>query len=417
MRQPNILVIGAGGVGTVAVHKCAQNNDWFGDICFASRTLAKCETIIANVYRKKNIKDTSKKLYAKQINAENVSDVVALIKETGASIVLNVGSPFVNMPIMDACLEAGAAYIDTAVHEDTETINATYPWYAEFEWKRKDRFKDRKLTAILSAGFDPGVVNAYSTYAQKHEFSKIDSIDILDVNAGDHGRFFATNFDAETNLREILEDAGYKENGIWQTCNPHSRSMTFEFPQIGTHKLYLMGHEELHSLSVNVDVETIRFWMGFSDHYLNCFNVLHQIGLLNHKTVRTAEGLDVVPLKVLKACLPDPTSLAAEYSGKTCIGNLIRGENEGVEKELFIYNICDHETCFDEMEVQAISFTAGVPPVAAAILLARGDWDVKKMVNVEELDPDPFISLLATMGLPTQIKYAEDSKVIGQLPK
>lgn len=411
MMRPNIMVIGAGGVGTVAVHKCAQNNDCFGDICFASRTRAKCEKIIEDVYRKSNIKDTSKRLYAKQIDAENVSDVVALIKDTDASIVLNAGSPFVNMPIMDACLEAGAAYIDTAVHEDTDVINAEYPWYAEFEWKRKNRFKDRKLTAILSVGFDPGVVNAYSAYAQKHEFSKIHSIDIMDVNAGDHGRFFATNFDPETNLREILEDAGYMENGDWKTCKRHSRSITFEFPEIGKHKLYLMGHEEIHSLSVNLDVGTIRFWMGFSDHYLNCFNVLHQIGLLNHKTVRTAEGIDVVPLKVLKACLPDPTSLASDYSGKTCIGNLIRGENKGVEKEIFIYNICDHETCFEEMEAQAISFTAGVPPAAAAILLARGDWDVKKMVNVEELDPDPFIALLDTMGLPTQIKSAEKSEI------
>ncbi len=407
--KKNVLIIGAGGVGAVAAHKCAQNNDILGDICFASRTVEKCEKTIESIHRKNNFKDKSKKLYAKQIDASKTENVVKLIKETNSEIVLNVGTAFVNMPVMDACLEAGAAYIDTAVHEDKDVINADYPWYEEFEWKRRESFKEKGLTAILGAGFDPGVVNAYCAYALNHEFDKINVIDIMDVNAGDHGRFFATNFDPEINLREILEDVGYWEDGKWKECPHHSQSKTYDFPVAGDQKVYLMGHDEIHSLSINMDVDTIRFWMGFGEHYLNCFNVLKKIGLLNHKPVKTAEGLEVVPLKVVKACLPDPTSLAPGYTGKTCIGNLVKGIKDGKEKEIFIYNICDHKECYNEVESQAISYTAGVPPVAAAILIANGKWDVKVMANVEELDPDPFLDLLDNMGLTTKIKQENEN--------
>ncbi len=403
MRK-NILIIGAGGVGSVVVYKCAQHNDVLGDICIASRTVEKCEKIVDSVHGKNNLQDKTKKLYARQLNADKMDQTVKLIKETGSGIVINVGPTFVNKPVMDACLETETAYIDTAVQEDIEVINAKYPWYADFEWKRKPLFKEKGLTAILSAGFDPGVVNAYCAYALKHEFDRINVIDIMDVNAGDHGKYFATNFDPEVNLREIFENVGYWENKQWKECAPHSKSRYYDFPVVGKHKLYLTGHEELHSLSVNLDVETVRFWMGFSDHYINCFNVLKNIGLLNHQTVTTAEGLDVVPLKVLKACLPDPSSLAPGYTGKTCIGNLIKGEKDGKKKEIFIYNICDHQQCYKEAESQAISYTAGVPPVAAAILIANGKWDVKTMMNVEELNPDPFLDLLNEIGLPTAIK-------------
>jgi saccharopine dehydrogenase-like NADP-dependent oxidoreductase len=279
-----------------------------------------------------------------------------------------------------------------------------YPWYAEFEWKRKPLFQEKGLTAILGVGFDPGVVNAYCAYALKHEFGKVSQIDIMDVNAGDHGKFFATNFDPEVNLREIFEKVGYWEDQQWKECEHHAKSMSYQFPIVGKHKLYLMGHDEVHSLSVNLDVDTVRFWMGFSDHYLNCFNVLEKIGLLNHETVTTAEGLEVVPLKVVKACLPNPASLAPGYTCKTCIGNLIKGKKDGKEKEIFIYNICDHQQCYEEVESQAISYTAGVPPVAAAILIANDKWNVKTMMNVEELDPDPFLKLLNEIGLPTTIQ-------------
>lgn len=400
--KKNVLIIGAGGVGSVTTHKCAQHNDMLGDICIASRTLAKCEKIIESIRRKDNLLDKTKKLYAKQVDAAQRDQVVQLIKRTGSEIVINVGTAFVNMSILDACIETGAAYIDTAVHEEVEVVNADYPWYAEFEWKRRSLCRRKKITAVLGAGFDPGVVNAYCAYALKHEFDTVREIDIMDVNSGDHGKFFATNFDPEINLREIVEQVGYWENRQWKECEHHSRSMEYDFPEVGRHKLYLMGHDEVHSLSVNLDVDTVRFWMGFSDHYINCFKVLDNIGLLNHKTVTTAEGLEVVPLKVLKACLPDPASLAPSYTGKTCIGNLIKGEKDGREKEVFIYNICDHQQCYEEVGSQAISYTAGVPPVATALLIADGRWDVQAMKNVEELDPDPFLELLGTMGLPTE---------------
>ena len=403
----NILIIGAGGVGAVAAHKCAQNNDVLGDICIASRSIEKCEAIIGSIHRKDNLKDKNKQLYARQLDASKRENVVTAIQETASDIVINVGTAFINEVIMDACLEAGAAYIDTAVAEDINVINAPYPWYAAFEWQRKPQFAERGITAILGAGFDPGVVNAYSAYALKHEFDRINVIDILDVNAGDHGKYFATNFDPEINLREILEDVGYWEDRQWKECGHHEISMSYSFPVAGEQKVYLMGHDEVHSLSINMDVDTVRFWMGFSDHYLNCFQVLENIGLLSHEPVTTAEGQQVVPLKVVKACLPDPSSLAPGYTGKTCIGNLIKGEKDGAKKCIFIYNVCDHQACYREVESQAISYTAGVPPAAAAILIAEGTWDVKKMVNVEELDPDPFLDLLKTMGLPTSIRVEE----------
>jgi len=403
----NVLIIGAGGVGAVVVHKCAQNNDVLGDICIASRTLEKCEAIIDSVHRKDNLKDKNKQLYARQLDAGKRENVVTAIQETASDIVINVGTAFVNEVIMDACLEARAAYIDTAVAEDISVINAPYPWYAEFEWKRKSQFAEKGVTAILGAGFDPGVVNAWCAYALKHEFDKINVIDIMDVNAGDHGKYFSTNFDPEINLREILEDVGYWEDRQWKECGHHEISRSYPFPVAGEQKVYLMGHDEVHSLSINMDVDTVRFWMGFGDHYLNCFQVLENIGLLSHEPVTTAEGQQVVPLKVVKACLPDPSSLAPGYTGKTCIGNLIKGEKDGKEKNIFIYNICDHQECYKEVESQAISYTAGVPPVAAAILIAEGIWDVKKMVNVEELDADPFLDLLKTIGLPTSIRIEE----------
>ncbi|WPD21796.1 MAG: saccharopine dehydrogenase family protein [Candidatus Electrothrix scaldis] len=401
----NVLIIGAGGVGAVVAHKCAQHNDLLGDICLASRTRSTCEEIIAGVWKKGNLKDKTRKLFSKQVDAKDIGKVVQLIRETDSDIVINVGTAFVNMSILDACIETGAAYIDTAVHEDIEVVNAKYPWYKHFEWKRRKICEEKGVTAVLGAGFDPGVVNAYCAYAAKHEFDTIREIDIMDVNAGDHGKYFATNFDPEINLREIAEEVGCWENRQWKEFPPHSRSKEFDFPEVGTRKVYLMGHDEVHSLSINLDVETVRFWMGFSEHYLNCFNTLKNIGLLNHKPVITDEGQEVVPLKVLKACLPNPSSLAPEYTGKTCIGNLITGEKDGKEKSIFLYNICDHRQCYEEVGAQAISYTAGVPPVAAALLIADGRWDVQKMKNVEELNPDPFLELLDKIGLSAQLLY------------
>lgn len=403
--KKNVLIIGAGAVGAVVAHKCAQNGDVFTSVCLASRNIAKCDAIIDSVNAKQHANSSEFILYSREVNAYNKEDLVALIQDTRTDILINVCTAFVNMTILDACLETGAAYIDTAVHEDYDVMNAPYPWYANYEWKKRDLCKEKGVTAILGSGFDPGVVNAYCGYAQRHEFDSIESIDIMDVNDGDHGHFFSTNFDPEINLREIIEDAGCLEDGEWRTYPHHSRSMEYDFPEVGAHKLYLMGHDEVHSLSKNIKgVKSVRFWMGFGEHYLNCLEVFEKVGLLNHETVTTNTGQNVVPLHVLKACLPDPASLAPRYTGKTCIGTLIKGKKDGEDKELFIYNICDHQETFADIDSQAIAFTAGVPPVAAAKLIATGEWDVKTMANVEELDPIPFFKQLAEMGLSTEVR-------------
>jgi len=332
----------------------------------------------------------------------DIPATVKLIKKNNIDIVVNLANAFVNMSVLEACIESGAAYIDTAIHEEQDKVCENPPWYANYEWKRKDRCKEKGITAILGAGFDPGVVNAYCSYAAKHHFDKIDTIDIMDVNAGSHGKFFATNFDPEINFREFVKVWTWIDRQ-W-VCKPvHTEKIVYDFPVVGKQSVYLTGHDELHSLSKNIDANSIRFWMGFGDHYLNCFNVLNNIGLLSIEPVRLSDGTEVVPLKVVKACLPDPKSLAPNYTGKTCIGCLIKGKKGETEKEVFIYNVCDHKDCYNEVESQAISYTAGVPPVVAAILIAKGDWDVKTMVNVEELNPDPFIELLNGMGLPTEV--------------
>ncbi|HAX61550.1 MAG TPA: saccharopine dehydrogenase [Elusimicrobia bacterium] len=401
--KKNVLLIGAGAVSHVAAHKCAQNNDILGDICIASRTLSKIENIIKSVQRKNSLKDKTKKIYARQLNALDIPATVKLIKETGSSIVINLGASFVNMSVLEACIETGVVYMDTAIHEEPDKVCENPPWYANYEWKRKGRCTQKGVTAILGAGFDPGIVNAYCALAVKHHFTQIDTIDIMDVNAGNHGKYFATNFDPEINFREFKKVWTWIDRK-WVQEEVHKVKKNYDFPVVGEQTVYLTGHDELHSLSKNIDANSIRFWMGFSDHYINCFTVLKNIGLLSEKPVRTAEGLEVVPLKVVKAVLPDPQSLAPNYTGKTCIGNLIKGKKDGKDKEIFIYNVCDHKECYNEVESQAISYTAGVPPVAAAMLVSKGVWDVKTMVNVEELDPDPFIELLNKMGLPTEIK-------------
>ncbi|GHT49930.1 saccharopine dehydrogenase [Endomicrobiia bacterium] len=401
MEKRNILLVGAGGVAHAAAHKFAQNNDLFGNIYLASRSLDSCEQVLESIERKKNYKDTSKKMQAMQVDALDIPEMIELMKYLKISITVNLASSFCNMSILEACIETGSAYIDTAIHEEPYKVCEDPPWYANYEWERKDRCQSRCITAVLGAGFDPGVVNAYAAYAKKHFFDTIDTIDVMDVNAGSHGKYFATNFDPEINFREFVKVWTWIDKK-W-VCKPiHSEKKVYKFPVVGEQTIYLTGHDEIHSLSKNIDANSIRFWMGFSDHYLNCFNVLKNIGLLSEKPVKTAEGLEVVPLKVVKACLPDPKTLASDYSGNTCIGDLVIGTKDGRKKELLIYNICDHKVCYEEVESQAISYTAGVPAVATAILIARGDWDVKKMTNVEELDPDPFLDLLKNIGLPTE---------------
>jgi len=405
MRK-NVLIIGAGGVGHVTAHKCAMHNDVLGDICIASRTQAKCDEIIESIKRKGNIKDPSRKLCSRQLDALDVPATVKLIKETNSEIVLNLGVAYLNMSVLSACLETGAAYLDTAIHEDPEKVCEDPPWYANYEWKRKDECAEKGLTAILGAGFDPGVVNAYAALAVKKYFDKVDVIDIIDVNAGSHGKYFSTNFDPEINFREFVKVWTWIDRQ-WKEYPTHTVKRVYNLPVVGDQPIYLNGHDELHSLSKNIDANSIRFWMGFGDHYINVFTVLRTLGFLSHLPVTLTTGQEVVPLKVVKALLPDPKTLAPGYTGKTCIGDFVKGEKDGKAREVLIYQVSDHKAAFEEVESQGISYTAGVPPVAAAMLIADGTWDCKKMVNVEELDPEPFIAILDKIGLPTEIKEIE----------
>jgi saccharopine dehydrogenase-like NADP-dependent oxidoreductase len=400
--KKNVLIIGAGGVAQVVAHKCAQNNDVLGDIHIASRTLSKCEAILESV-REKDAMKVEGVLTAHQVNAMDTPAVAALIRETGAQIVINVGSAFVNMYVLDACIETGAAYIDTAIHEEPDKICETPPWYANYEWKKRDLCTEKGITAILGAGFDPGMVNAYARFAIDM-MDEVKSIDIVDINAGDHGKYFATNFDPEINFREFTGTVYSWQEGAWQENKMFEVGKVWDLPVVGPSQAYMSGHDEVHSLAVNYPHADVRFWMGFGDHYINVFTVLKSLGLLSEQPVTTAEGQEVIPLKVVKAVLPDPASLAPGYTGKTCIGDLVKGTKDGEDFEVFVYNVADHKEAYSEVGSQGISYTAGVPPVAAAMLVANGDWDAKTMKNVEELDPKPFFTILDRIGLPTRVQ-------------
>ncbi len=398
----NVLIIGAGGVAHVVAHKCAQNNDRFGELHIASRKLEKCHRIVESVYAKGSMKLPGH-FHAHSLDALDVQATTQLIRDTDAGIVINVGSAFLNMSVMSACIATGAAYIDTAIHEDPGKVCEQPPWYANYEWKRREECEQAGVTAILGCGFDPGVVNAYARLAKDDYLDEIDSLDIIDINAGKHGHYFATNFDPEINFREFTATVWSWQNSQWQPAKMFEHRQSWNLPVVGTQTTYLTGHDEIHSLSHHLGIPDIRFWMSFGDHYINVFTVLKNLGLLSEKPVVTAEGQEVVPLKVVKAVLPDPASLAPRYTGKTCIGSLLKGRKNGEEREVFIYNVCDHKQTYKEVGSQAISYTAGVPAVAAALLIADGTWDVRRMANVEELPPQPFIALMDKMGLPTQV--------------
>lgn len=401
--KKNILIIGAGGVAQVVAHKCAQHNDILGSIAIASRGIKKCQDIAQSVSEKNAFKIPAE-IACFELDALNIKATKSIIKETEAQIVINVGSAFLNMSVLQACIETGAAYLDTAIHEEPHKICETPPWYNNYEWQRREICENNKITAILGVGFDPGVVNAYAAIAVNDYLDTTDSIDIIDINAGSHGRYFATNFDPEINFREFTGQVWSWQNSQWTSNQMFEIKRTDDLPVVGLQSSYMTGHDEIHSLSQNLNVPNIRFWMGFGEHYINVFTVLKNLGLLSEQPIITAEGDEIVPLKVVKAVLPDPSSLAPDYSGKTCIGTLAKGIKDGKEAEIFIYNVADHKEAYQEVGSQGISYTAGVPPVAAAILVAQGIWDVKKMVNVEELDPKPFLNLLNTMGLPNRIK-------------
>ncbi len=408
--KKNVLIIGAGGVAQVTAHKCAMNNDVLGEIHIASRTKAKCDAIAQSVSEKNSFKQPAT-LHTHEVDALDVDALKALIEQTGVQIVINVGTAFVNMSVLEACIQTGRAYIDTAIHEEPNKICETPPWYGNYEWKRKDRCAANKITAILGAGFDPGVVNAYARIGyDMMDKGSVTDIDIIDINAGNHGKYFATNFDPEINFREFTGTVYSWQNSQWNSNQMFEVKRTDDLPVVGLQNSYLSGHDEIHSLSANLDVPNIRFWMGFGEHYMNVFTVLNTLGLLSEQPVTTAEGQEVVPLKVVKAVLPDPSSLAPNYTGKTCIGDKVKGKINGEDSEVFIYNIADHKEAYNEVGSQGISYTAGVPPVATAMLIATGEWDVQHMVNVEELDPRPFINLLNKIGLPTRIQDASGDR-------
>lgn len=411
-NKKDVLIIGAGGVAQVVAHKCAMHNDVLGEIHIASRTQDKCDAIAQSVKEKNSFKLPAV-LHTHQVDAMDTQALIQLIEETGIQIVINVGSAFVNMTVLEACIETGAAYIDTAIHEDPRKICETPPWYDNYEWQRKQRCADKNITAILGAGFDPGVVNAYARLGyDMMDAGSVTDIDIIDINAGSHGKYFATNFDPEINFREFTGTVYSWQDSKWQSNKMFEVKRTDDLPVVGEQNSYLSGHDEIHSLSANLDVPNIRFWMGFGEHYINVFTVLQNLGLLSEQPVMTAEGQEVIPLKVVKAVLPDPSSLAPNYTGKTCIGDKVKGKINGVDSEVFIYNISDHKDAYNEVGSQGISYTAGVPPVAAAMLVATGEWDAGKMVNVEELNAKPFINLLNEIGLPTRIQDANGDRAL-----
>lgn len=410
MAKPNVLIIGAGGVAQVAAHKVAQWADEFGDIHMASRTQGKADAIVEGIRDKGTA--PGRTITTHPLDAMDSAAVADLIRRTGAGIVINLGSAFVNMTVLQGCIDAGAAYIDTAIHEDPAKICETPPWYGNYEWTRREAVEAAGVTAIMGAGFDPGVVNAYARLAEDEYFDRIESIDIVDINAGSHGRWFATNFDPEINFREFTGTVYSWQGGAWRENAMFEVGREWDLPVVGKQTAYLSGHDEVHSLSARYRDADVRFWMGFGPHYINVFTVLKNLGLLSEQPVRTAEGQEVVPLKVVKAVLPDPASLAPDYTGKTCIGDLVRGTRDGRPGEVFIYNVADHAEAYAEVGSQGISYTAGVPPVAAAILIARGSWDVKRMVNVEDLPARPFLDLLGEMGLPTRVIDADGDRPI-----
>ncbi|MGF1767812.1 saccharopine dehydrogenase family protein [Enterovibrio makurazakiensis] len=402
-----ILQIGAGGVGWVIAHKAAQNNDVLGDITIASRTVAKCDAIIASIKGRDNLKDPSLKLESRAVDADDVDALVALIQDVKPELVINAGPPWVNMAIMEACYQAKISYLDTSVAVDLCSEGQQVPQAYDWQWGYREKFEEAGITGILGAGFDPGVVSVFAAYAVKHLFDEIDTIDVMDVNAGDHGKKFATNFDPETNMLEIQGDSFYWENGEWKQVACHTRMMEFEFPLVGSHKVYSMAHDEVRSMKEFIPAKRIEFWMGFGDAYLNYFNCMRDIGLLSPEAVTLQDGTVVEPLKVLKALLPDPTSLAPGYTGKTCIGTWVQGTKDGKARSVFIYNNADHEVAYKDVEHQAIAYTTGVPAITAALLYFKGAWNGKGVFNMEQLDPDPFLELMPSIGLDWGVEELE----------
>lgn len=384
------LIIGAGGVASVVVHKCCQNSEVFEEICIASRTKSKCDAL------KEKLQGGKTKITTAEVNADHVEELIALINDYEPDIVMNIALPYQDLTIMEACLATKTHYLDTANYEPPETAKFEYSW----QWAYRKKFEEAGITAILGCGFDPGVTGVFSAYAQKHYFDEIHYIDILDANAGDHGYPFATNFNPEINIREVTAKGSYIENGKWVETEPMAIKRVYNFPEIGEKDMYLLHHEELESLALNIHgIKRIRFFMTFSQKYLTHLNVLQNVGMTSIEPI-IYEGKEIIPLQFLKAVLPDPASLGPRTKGKTNIGCIYQGVKDGKPVNYYVYNVCDHQACYKEVGSQAISYTTGVPAMIGAMLLMKGEWKRPGVYNVEEFNPDPFMEALNKWGLP-----------------
>jgi len=392
MYSPSsVLIIGAGGVGRVVAHKCAQLPNVFPNITLASRTKSKCDQIASELTRP---------IHTDEVDADDPIATAELIRSYGATTVINVALPYQDLSIMEACLEAGAHYIDTACYEPRDQAHFSY----EYQWPYMNRFREAGLTALLGSGFDPGVTNVFCASAAKHLLDEIETIDLVDCNAGDHGLPFATNFNPEINIREISAKGKYWEKGSWKETAPMALHQSFAFPEVGEKELYLLYHEEMESLVRNIPgLQRIRFWMTFSDSYLNHLKVLQNVGMTAIEPIQI-HGQSIAPLEFLTHVLPDPASLGARTKGKTVIGAILSGTRNGDPRRVFLYNVSDHERCFAETRAQAVSYTTGVPAMIGAKLVSTGVWQKPGVWNMEDFDPDPFMHDLTTYGLPWQLK-------------
>ncbi|HCB99987.1 MAG TPA: saccharopine dehydrogenase [Ruminococcaceae bacterium] len=392
------LIIGCGGVGSVAVHKCCQNSAVFNELCIASRTESKCIAL------KNKLAGGKTKITTAQIDADNVPALVSLIRKEEPDVVLNLALPYQDLNIMEACLQTRTNYVDTANYEPEDQAKFEY----KYQWAYKKRFEDAGITALLGSGFDPGVTGVFSAYALKHQFDEINQIDILDCNAGDHGYAFATNFNPEINIREVSANGSYWNEGHWIETKPMEIFRTYNFPEVGDKKMFLLHHEELESLAIHIPgIQRIRFFMTFGESYLTHLRCLQDVGMTSIEPILFV-GKELVPLQFLTAVLPDPASLGPRTKGKTNIGCIFTGKKEGKAKTYYLYNICDHQKCYQEVGSQAVSYTTGVPAMIGAMMLMTGKWDKPGVYNVEEFDPDPYMDALNEWGLPWQESFHPD---------
>ncbi len=389
-----VIIIGAGGVGNVVAHKCAQNDEVFPEFCIASRTQSKCEAMVARI--KKNVPQSKSVITTAQVDADDVAALVELFNTYKPEMVINVALPYQDLPIMDACLEAGVHYLDTANYEPKDLAKFEYSW----QWAYREKFEKAGLMALLGSGFDPGVTNVYTAYMNKHHFDEIHEMDIVDCNGGDHGKAFATNFNPEINIREITQNGRYWK-GEWIETQPLEIHQPIDYPEVGPRESYVLFHEELESLVKNFPtLKQARFWMTFGQAYINHLTVLQNVGMTSIAPIDLGNGVNISPLEFLKKVLPEPGELGENYTGLTAIGVQLKGIKDGKEKIHFVWNNCDHAECYREVEGQAVGYTTGVPAMIGAMMMLTGKWKKPGVWNMEEFDPDPFMDALNKWGLP-----------------